>query len=390
MTTRSAKSLLVVRDYFPPQVGGISQMMAHVCTELGSDSIACVTAVDRGPELLDGAGKRVRVHHWPQLFARGLLPATFAHALVWPTLLAAERPALLQFATCHDAYWALLTRGFLDMPFVIYAHGNEILAAETLEWSRPRNALHAAARVFANSHFTAKLLTERINVDPARVRVICPGTDTRRYSPNVSPEPARQLLDASSAQAPILLSVGNLVERKGHDMVLRALPALLRRWPEITYVVAGDGPFRETLTAMAYSLGVASCVRFLGRVHADLLPALYRICDLFVMPSRFRAEHCDVEGFGIVYLEAAASGKPAIGGRSGGTEDAIVDGRTGLLVDPTDAASVTAGIARILESSQFAYELAENARNRVVAEFTWEAFARKLRKEIAEIGKDDT
>jgi phosphatidylinositol alpha-1,6-mannosyltransferase len=181
------------------------------------------------------------------------------------------------------------------------------------------------------------------------------------------------------------LSVGNLVERKGHDLVLRALPQLKQRWPGLLYVIVGDGPFRPALEALAEQLGVASSVRFAGRVDSAALPAFYRLCDVFVMPSRLRAEHHDVEGFGIVYIEAGACGKPVVGGLSGGTEDAIAEGETGLLVDPGDANALAAALARILEDPGFARTLGENARRRAAAEFTWAAFAGKLRSELAAI-----
>ena len=377
---RPPKSLLVVRDYFPPQVGGISEMMAHVCLGLGAASVSCVTAEPHAVAPLDD-GKAARVHRLPSLFAQGSWRTFLALAVVWPWLLALERPAALQFATCQEAYWGLILQRLLRIPFAVYAHGTEVLQAVSGAWPRPRQALVAATRVFACSRYTAEILVDTVGVSPERIRVLNPGCDTVRFSPEVSPDAAARIV-GDAERRPILLSVGNLVERKGHDAVLRTLPRLATRWPALLYVIVGDGPFRPQLTALARELGVEHLVRFVG--HADLttLPAFYRLCDVFVMPSRFLRERNDVEGFGIVYLEAGASGKPVVGGRSGGSADAVVDGETGLLVDPASHETLAAAIARVLENPAFAAQLGRNARKRIVEHFTWSVFAEKLRHEM--------
>ena len=357
-------------------------MMAGVCQTLGSANVSCVTAVDGPLTQFDGSGSAVRVRQLPLLFAQGRWSTLLALSFIWPRLLAIERPALLQFATCQDAYWGLLLKRLLRLPFLVYAHGNEVLQAEAFPWSRPGEALRAATRVIANSRFTANLLTDRINVDPSRIRIVHPGCDTRRFSVDVSAEDARRTVGNLGDRGPILLSVGNLVERKGHALVLRALPKLTQRWPHLVYVIAGEGPFRPSLGRLVGELGIERSVHFVGHVEPAALPSFYRMCDVFVMPSRFLEERHDVEGFGIVYLEAGACGKPVVGGRSGGTADAIVEDETGLLVDPTDPDDLAAALTRLLENPTLATRLAQNARERVLTEYTWEAFARRLRHEI--------
>jgi phosphatidylinositol alpha-1,6-mannosyltransferase len=264
----------------------------------------------------------------------------------------------------------------------VYAHGTEVLHAVGSPWLRPRQALVEATRVFACSRYTAQILVDSVGVRPERIRVLNPGCDTTRFSPEVSPDAAARIVGDAERRRPILLSVGNLVERKGHDTVLRALPRLATRWPDLLYVIVGDGAFRPHLAALAHELGVERLVRFVGRADLTTLPSFYRLCDVFVMPSRFLPERNDVEGFGIVYLEAGASGKPVVAGRSGGTADAVVDGETGLLADPTSHENVAAALARVLENPAFAAELGRNARERIVKHFTWSTFAQKLRHEM--------
>jgi phosphatidylinositol alpha-1,6-mannosyltransferase len=381
---KPARSLMVSGHYFPPQVGGISHMMWEICSALGSERVAALTAIP-GEAALPGKDGGVRVYRDAGLFEGTSRSLAWRLARLWPRIWMESRPQLLQFATCGDAmflgYW--LNR-LLGLPYVIYAHGNEILEAERASWDRSRAVLRAANRVLANSRYTAKLL-DRLNVAPERITVVNPGCDVERFSPG-EPSPA---LAAAYPQlggtGPVILTIGNLVLRKGQDVTLRAMPELLARWPDLRYVIAGGGRDREELEALAASLGIQSNVLFLGRVADDLLPDLIRRCNLFVMPSRIRPDHCDVEGFGIVYLEANACGKPVIGGRSGGIEDAIVDGQTGFMVEAESPAAVAASIATLLEQPELARRMGEAGRERAVRDFSWRSVAAKIDDITAEI-----
>jgi phosphatidylinositol alpha-1,6-mannosyltransferase len=141
------------------------------------------------------------------------------------------------------------------------------------------------------------------------------------------------------------------------------------------YLIVGEGPNRAALEQLAVALGVADRVVFLGRVATAELPLLYSAADIFIMVSRARLEYCDVEGFGMVFIEAAACGTPSIGGRSGGVADAVVDGVTGLLVDPLDVGEVAHSVAMLLANRDFARQLGDAARYRAVSQFSWSRFA---------------
>jgi phosphatidyl-myo-inositol dimannoside synthase len=133
--------------------------------------------------------------------------------------------------------------------------------------------------------------------------IVHPGCDVSHYRPTTPRTGLRERL-LGGRIGPMLLTVGNLVERKGHDTVLKALPAILRSIPDVMYLIIGDGPYRTDLERLAESLGVRGNVVFAGRVEADILPECLAVCDVFVMTSRARLDLCDVEGFGLVYLEA--------------------------------------------------------------------------------------
>ena len=220
----------------------------------------------------------------------------------------------------------------------LQTHGTDV-------WeSRPalrRRAIEAADLVTAVSRGTRHILLGWVELPPDRVRVI-PDTVQDRFVPGPPPAALRERL--ALGPGPILLAVGRLSagERyKGHEQVFGALPALRERFPALVYAVAGGGDDRAYLERRARELAGESAVRFLGFVPEEDLPGLYRLADLYVMPST-------QEGFGIVYLEAAACGLRVVGGRGGGTADAIPDERVGAIVDPADRDALLKTIVRLL------------------------------------------
>jgi phosphatidylinositol alpha-1,6-mannosyltransferase len=288
-----------------------------------------------------------------------------------------EHPRVLQLATASEGYIGLWVKRMFGLPFVVWAHGNEILYALQTEWTKPRRAMMEAERILANSHYTAGLV-EKVGVARERIEVIHPGCDLDTFRPVSLNEGLRRRLLAGRVGTPVIVTVGNLVERKGHDMVLRALPRVAREIPGVTYLIVGDGPNRASLEALAVEAGVRDRVVFAGQVPRDELPDVYALSDVFVMPSRARLDHADVEGFGMVFLEASACGKPVIGGHSGGISEAVVDGQTGFLVDPSDEGHIASRILEVLSDKTLATSLGDQGRRRVVASFGWEDVVGRL------------
>lgn len=365
-------------------------MMIEICRELGADRVAVLTGVapeSQGASTEDLAGENVRVFR-----AEGCLPphsaAQTARLLIaLGRALATVRPSVLQYGTLEDAYLAFWTHKALRLRHVFYAHGNELLAALDSSWGKGRAALLASACVIANSRYTAEIV-KSIGVRSNRVRIVHPGCDTRHFRVVQVDAERRLNLTRGKPGVRLLLTVGNLVERKGHDIVIQALARLGPELSDTQYLIAGDGPHRATLENLARSLGVAERVNFLGRVDRADLPLLYSAADLFVMVARERRESCDVEGFGIVFIEAAACGTPSIGGKSGGIEDAVVDGETGLLVDPLDVDAVAAGIARLLSDDAMRRRFGDRARDRAVGRFSWTGFAQQVAEILEEVADD--
>jgi phosphatidylinositol alpha-1,6-mannosyltransferase len=179
--------------------------------------------------------------------------------------------------------------------------------------------------------------------------------------------------------------VGRLVDAyKGHDMVIRALPLILAKTPDTEYVIVGDGPLRPYLERLAASLGVAPAVRFVGEASDDEVDAWYRACDVFVLASRESGVSGGAEGYGIVIVEASLRGKPVVGGRSGGIPDAVIDGETGLLVDPSDPADIAEAVTRLLTEHDLADRLGRGGRRRVLEDLSWPEYTQRFSRVLAE------
>ncbi|RME45861.1 MAG: glycosyltransferase family 1 protein [Chloroflexi bacterium] len=358
--------ILLLTQCFPPVTGGIEALMEGLAAalvisgrevivladskgdaeEAGHDaSFPCPVLRFGGPRPWRRWRKRRAVE---RLLRREAVEAVFADS--WKSL------ATLPTALNADA-----------IPVIALAHGNDVLArGDDTRARRILDALSHASRIAANSRYTAQLVRD-LGVPQERIHVVPPG-----FTPLPAPSSAarRTVADLAEGFHPCLLTLSRLEARKGHDRVIRCLPDLLRRFPRLGYLVAGDGPDRARLERLATEQGVARQVRFLGRVSEDLKSALFERADLFVMPAYEDRKQHSVEGFGLVYLEAASLELPAVAGRSGGIEEAVVDGVTGLLCNGEDRQAVCAAITRMLENPDERQALGKAAQCRA-QEFAW-------------------
>jgi phosphatidylinositol alpha-1,6-mannosyltransferase len=236
-----------------------------------------------------------------------------------------------------------------------------------------RRVYCAADFVIANSDHTRSLV-RRLGVPESRVHVVRPGVDIDRFRPGIGASALRA--EFAPHRELILLSVGRLQRRKGHDLVLDALAKLDPAVAPLKYVIVGDGAERNALEARIAAAGLRSRVRLVGGVSDEDLPAYFAACDIFLMPNR--VDGVDLEGFGIVFLEAAASGKPVIGGMTGGVPEAVERGVTGLLVRGDDADELAAAITVLASSPELRARMGAAGRDRVVREFTWDRGASEL------------
>lgn len=275
-------------------------------------------------------------------------------------------------------------RGIIDHIYLA-AHGRELLfnpfSDESFlgRWYERyrRKMLSYVTHFFPVSDYTARLL-EKNGIPKDKIKVVINGTDPQRFYPKE--DELRQELKLSHKK--ILLTITRLVSRKGVDTVIKAMPEIMRSHPDVVYLIVGDGPHKVHLEQLVEEMELQQAVRFIGKIPYEELIRYYNLCDVFVMPSK--TELPDVEGFGLVFLEANACGKPVIGSRSGGIPDAINHEQTGLLVDEQDHNELAKAVNRIFGNPEFAKELGQNGRERVIKEANWDQAALHILNKMAE------
>jgi phosphatidylinositol alpha-1,6-mannosyltransferase len=219
-------------------------------------------------------------------------------------------------------------------------------------------------------------------LDPVTtLRRLAPGVDVAAYAPTVDGSTVRARYGL--ADRPVVVCVSRLVPRKGQDLLVAALPEIRRRVPDAALLLVGGGPYRATLERLAREAGVAAHVVFTGAVPWDGLPAHYAAGDVYAMPCRTRRGGLDVEGLGIVYLEASASGLPVVAGDSGGAPDAVRDGETGYVVSGRDRSALVARVVGLLTDRDLARRMGAAGRAWVDAEWRWEIQAERMRALLA-------
>ncbi|MFC2171767.1 glycosyltransferase family 4 protein [Acidobacteriota bacterium] len=292
------------------------------------------------------------------------------------------------------------------IPYYTFAFGAEIYdSASSLKrrfgWIK-QSAFGRSARCFPISRFTGELLTTPdVGVSPSRISVVPGATDPGKFRPAArswalrcgSPVPlcfpgedAARLDDREiearwyrvMTERRVILTVTRLVENKGIDLIIRALPDIRSMFPRACYLIVGDGPDKIRLQKLAQVSWLHGHVFFAGYVPDEALVRFYNLAEVFIMPSRQRLDSPAVEGFGLVFLEANGCGKPVIGGRSGGMADAVIHGVTGFLVDPADPDEAGTAVCRLLGDQDLAASLGKKGRNRVCSELNWDSVGQRI------------
>lgn len=402
MITPPPLRLMMLVNVFPPIVGGAGVVYENLCRRLNGDNLIVVTprfsyltcreipswrkadhahrfAVRRvkllRPPMRPATGNPI-LKVWRHFFVDILMRARIKADVLRE--INKYRPQVICLGELFAMAWLGPVLRRAGIPLVQYVHGDEIS-----EWTRSRTyareasaLLREAAAVIAVSSFARDEVLKRGAISE-RVHVITNGVDTGRFSPGHKSQRVLRLHAIQDRK--LLLSITRLEERKGVDLVIRALPRLLISDPSITYLVVGDGSYRPRLESIAREAGVAHRVIFCGAISHDSeeLIEYYRTADIFVLPNRKLASG-EAEGFGLVFLEASSCGKPVIGGKTGGVPDAVDDGQTGVLVSGESAEEFAEAVERILRNPDLAYEMGKRGRDRSLA-CTWERKAEAFR-----------
>ena len=275
---------------------------------------------------------------------------------------------------------ARIVCGLLGRPYAVLAHGEEIttcLGSRSLSMLL-RFAYSGARCIIANSSNTAKLVSRAGGADGA-CRVVPPGVDAAKFCQTTGQGRSFQEI----VRGRVVLSVGRLYVHKNYVGVTQAVGRLVRQGCDVTYLVAGTGPCEGAIRDAAKTEGIPDRVHLLGEVSNAELITLYRAADVFALPGILRENV--FEGFGIVFLEAAAAGKPSIAGNSGGSGEAVLDGRTGYVVDGRDVGIIEDRLRRLLDDDALRTSMGAAAQARVRAEFDWPIVLRKLYDTVEEV-----
>ena len=369
--------LLVTND-FPPKVGGIQSYLWELWRRLPPERVVVATTPHPGDRGFD-VRQHFRIIRMPH---RVLLP----HPGLARRLrdLAAEVDAGL--VILDPALPLGLLGPGLGRRYAVILHGAEVTVPGRLPISRAmmRRVLRGAAHVVAGGGYPAGEALRVAGTD-LPVTLIPPGVDGHRFRPLDAGRRAEARVAAGlPAHGRLVLGLSRLVPRKGFDVLIGAATLLAPGRPDLVVAIAGTGRDRARLARRAAASRAP--VRFLGAVPDDHLPHLVAAADVFAVPCRTRWCGLEQEGFGMVFLEAAACGVPQVAGRSGGASEAVADGETGAVVDrPGDPAAVAAALAPLLDDADLRRRQGSAARRRVEREFDWDRLAATLDQALVEL-----
>ncbi len=254
---------------------------------------------------------------------------------------------------------------------VALTHGHEVWWAKLwpFSWAVRRIGKGVDSLTYLGD-FTKKAISRALTPDAINSMVrIAPGIDTEHFAPAADSENLKRELDLEGKR--VIVSVGRLVHRKGQDTLVEALPEILKDYPDAHLLFVGVGPHLEYIHKRAIQLGVLANISFVGRVQYSELPRFISVGEIFAMPSRSRLAGLEVEGLGIVYLEASACELPVVGGLSGGAPDAVLEGETGFAVDGLNPIAVASVVNQLLADPDRAKEMGRRGRQWIIDEWEW-------------------
>ena len=371
----SGRTLVVTND-FPPRVGGIESFVLAMVQRMDPSKVVVHTARQAGDAAFD---------------ARLAFPVVRDPSRVMlPTPWITRRAVRIAREMECDSVWfgAAAPLGLMASTLrrragvrrtVATTHGHEVWWAKALV---TRKLLHRIGETndvmtYLGEYTRSRIARALSPAASARMVQLTPGVDTEAFNPSVDGRPVRELYGLGDR--PVIVCVSRLVQRKGQDMLIRALPLVQQTVPDAAVLIVGDGPMMDKLVRLAASLGVSRDVVFAGAVPWAELPPFFAAGDVFCMPCRTRRLGFEVEGLGIVYLEASATGLPVVAGNSGGAPDTVLDGATGRVVDGRSESALSGGIADLLRDRTLAGSLGARGRSWAAERWPWSVQVGRLK-----------
>ncbi len=381
--------LFVTQDY-GPDLGGMARRHVELCRRFGDgdETTMSVSTVASPNAAAFDEHEDYRIYRQPFPFQRA---NRFSNQLRWARWLTSKRSPDFDVLHCGNirpvGYGVRWTNRSIGTPYLVYVNGGDLLrerrkaAQSSMKRMSARSILGNASGIVATSKWVTQLASDVMNEvgvkKPPPVAALDLGTDPVHFNPSRDTGALRRRWGVGDG--PIILTVARLVPHKGQDMGIRALATLARDFPDLRYIMVGEGHDESRLRELARELGVTNKVGFVGPMRDDELPEAYATSTIYLGASRVDKE-INVEGFGISFLEAGASGVPSVAGDSGGVRSAVRDGETGVVVPPTDGEAISEAIRSLLLNPERRKKMGRAARIAVETHYNWDRVARDTRE----------
>ena len=376
-----ATTLFITND-FGPRAGGIETFVHGLIERLPRGSVIVYTSAQPESDKFDAK--------WLSEFGVEVVRDRSKILLPTPRVIKACQKLVKSRKLTRVAFGAAAPLGIMARSMrsagaekiVALTHGHEVWWAKVPPFSFAINFMskNIDAITYLGDYTRGEISKAISKNDVSKLVQIAPGIDVDHFVPTDSSELRAQLGLADKA---VIISVGRLVHRKGQDKLISALPAIRAAVPNVHLVLVGVGPHQKFLENLVAKLNVADCVTFIGRINYSELPKYICVGDIFAMPSRSRFFGLEVEGLGIVYLEASACGLPVVGGKSGGAPDAVLVGETGVVVDGTNSSEIAEACIDLLNNPELCALMGATGRAWIIENWRWEIWATKYAELLA-------
>ena len=368
------KNIIVVTNDFGPRAGGIETFVIGLIQRLPHGVTTVYTSAQEDTRDYDATWLRDYGVRVVRDRAKILLPTPRITRRV-KELIKAEKIEIVAFgAAAPLALMSAALRRAGAARIVALTHGHEVWWSSVFPFSLAMRRIGSTTDALTYlGEFTRRAISQSLSTSAIASMVkIAPGIDSEHFSPVDS---GRLKESLALRDKRVIVSVGRLVHRKGQDQLIEAMSAIIEEVPQAHLLLIGEGPYRKKLEKLVRDYGLVDQVSFIGRIQYEELPRYICIGEVFAMPSRSRFRGLEVEGLGIVYLEASACGLPVIAGSSGGAPDAVVEGVTGVVVNGLDSAAIAVAAIEMLKNPEKSAAMGRSGREWIVKNWSWQFWA---------------
>ena len=387
MPVGSKPSILLVTNDFGPRAGGIETFIIGLLERMLPGTVMVYTSQQAESERFDQRWREKYGVHVIRDRRSILLPTPRVTRAIKNIITREGIESVWFGAAAPLAVMAKTFRAVGVKKIVALTHGHEVWWAKIPPFSLAMKFIGAQVDYLGYlGEFTRNAIAPSLNKrDRDKLIKIAPGIDTEHFSP--MPRDPALVAELDIKDSPTIVSVGRLVHRKGQDQLVKALPRIIEKFPRVKLIFVGTGPHQKAIEKLMKKLGVEKSVRFIGRIPHEQLPQYFALGDIFAMPSRSRLFGLEVEGLGIVYLEASACGLPVIAGNSGGAPDAVLSEKSGVIVDGTSVKEIADAAILLLSDSSKSRKLGRTGREWVVSDWRWEHWSKTFNNLFSSLSK---